>query len=147
MKINKSAETFAGIIIGVFILTIILLWIWNLMTYSYGMLWSFKEANNINVLKNNLVNVVKNIDTGHIQENEIFYIYKNNTLWDFQAFTGAVNVEYKYVDKYGEKVDDITTFSKPIYSRVLWKERSDTSLQSDTEIIRVYIKKLVKKQW
>lgn len=142
---NKSAETFAWIIVGVFILTIILLWLGNLMYYSYDMISQFNNANRISILQNNLINIVKKIDTTGIWENEFFYVYKNETTNNFEAFTGILNSEYKYIDIHGNKVDDIVAYDKPIYSRVLWKERSDTSLQNNSEVIRVYIKKLIKK--
>lgn len=142
---TKKAETFAGIIIGVFILSIILLGLGKLMYYSYDMLSQFNDANRINILQNNLTHIIRKLDTTEVLENEVFYVHKNKLTKDFEVFTGATNVEYKYIDKYGDKVDSIDTYEWTIYSRVLWKERSDNSIESDAEVIRVYIKKLIKK--
>lgn len=145
MFYTKKAETFAWIIIWVAILAIILLWIWNLMYYAYDVLSQFKNANRVAVLENNLSNIVKKIDTNNILEGEIFYLHKNTSTNVYDIYTWALNVEYKYIDKYGDKVDNIVTFSEPIYSRVLWKERSDTSVATSSEIIRAQVKRLIKK--
>ena len=96
-------------------------------------------------MKNNTQNVIKNIDTSAIQETEIFYLYKNTSINEFEVFTGTTNADYKYIDKYGTLIDDINTYEWDIYSRTLWLERDDNSLGEDHQIIKVSIKKLIKK--
>jgi len=43
----------------------------------YEYLFSHNETNRIEVLKQNLTNIVKSIDTSALQENDIFYVHKN----------------------------------------------------------------------
>jgi hypothetical protein len=84
------------------------------------------------------------MDTDAIRENEVFYIYKNKGWKKFEAFTWSSNAAYKYIDEYGNNVN-INTFEGDVYARTLWKERDDRSLDSENQIIRVSIRKLVKK--
>jgi hypothetical protein len=84
------------------------------------------------------------MDTDGISENEVFYIYKNTASNNFEAFTWVLNAGYKYIDEYGNNVN-INEYEGDIYARTLWKERDDRSLNSENQIIRVSIRKLVKK--
>jgi len=144
MKKVIKAESFVGIIIGVFILSFILLGIWNLMFHSRDVIVSYQRVQKTDVLKANIANIVKAINTDNIMENEVFYIYKNEGTNNFEAFTGTLNAGYKYIDEYGTNVN-VNSYEWDIYARTLWKERDDRSLESENQIIRVSIRKLVKK--
>jgi hypothetical protein len=47
------------------------------LVFSTDVTAKYNETNRIQVLKQNLTNVVKSIDTSMLQENEIFYVHKN----------------------------------------------------------------------
>ncbi len=142
---TQKAESFVGIIVGVFILSIVILGIANLIIYSGTLIDTYKDTARVGILKDSLWNIIKKVDTSNIRENEIFYIYKNNGTNTFEVFTGSSNVGYKYIDKYGDHVSNITSYSGSIYARVLWTEREDTTLTDQDQIVRASIRKLIKK--
>lgn len=114
------------------------------MFHSRDVITSYQRVQKTDVLKNNIANIIKFMDTDAINENEVFYIYKNGGTKKFEAFTWVLNAGYKYIDEYGNNVN-VDTFPGDVYARTLWKERDDRSLESENQIIRVSIRKLVKK--
>ena len=141
---NNNWESLIWIIIWIFILSFIILWVTNLLINSKDIVDTYDNKKIINLLKNNTENVIKEIDTSAIQESEIFYLYKNNSTYEFEVFTWTTNAEYKYIDKHWTKVDDLNAFEWDIYSRTLYLQRDDTTIWSDHQIIKVSIKKLIK---
>jgi hypothetical protein len=61
----------------VFILAFVMLGIVNILIFSTDITTKYNETNRIQVLKQNLTNIVKDIDTSQVRENEIFYVHKN----------------------------------------------------------------------
>ena len=116
---SQKAESFVGIIVWVFILSIVILGIANLIIYSATLVETYKETTRLWILKDNLANVIQKIDTSEIRENEIFYLYKNTGSTDFQIFTGTTNAGYKYIDSLWNHIADVSTFQGDIYSRIL----------------------------
>jgi hypothetical protein len=57
------------------------------MFYSKDIISNYQDIQKINILENNAINIIKSIDTDNINENETFYIYKNNTSKIFEVFT------------------------------------------------------------
>ncbi len=141
---NNKWESLVWVIVWVFILSIILLWVTNLLINSNDIIHTYNNKEILNILKSNTENIIKEIDTSNISESEIFYLYKNNSTYDFEVFTWANNVEYKYIDIYWTKVNDLTWFTDDIYSRTLLLERDDNTIWSNHQIIKVSIKKLIK---
>lgn len=145
MITTRKGESFVWIIVWVFILSIVVLGIANLIIYSATIVDTYKDAARIGILKESLANVIKKIDTSVIRENEIFYVYKNNATNNFQILTGTTNSGYKYIDELGNYVPDVVSYTWAIYSRILWTEREDTTLNNQDQIIRASIRKLIKK--
>jgi hypothetical protein len=139
---NKKAETILSVIIWVFILTFVLLWITNLMIESNVIIDKFNKNRDINILKQNSINIIKNIDTSSIAENSIFYIYRNKWASTFETQTWS---EYKYVDRFWDYISDLTTFEWNIYSRIFYLERDDNSVWDVHQVIKASIKRLIKK--
>ena len=146
MKTSKKAESFAGIIVWVFILSFVMLGIINILIFSTDVTAKYNETNRIEVLKQNLTNVVQKIDTSMIQENEIFYLHRNTTTGEYQIFTGATNENYKYIDEMGNTIADIVTYEGDIYSQILWMSTEDISFLEKNQIIRASIKKLARSE-
>ena len=72
---TQKAESFAWIIIWVFILSIVILGIANLIIYSSSIIDTYRESARLWILKDNLSNIVKKIDTSQIQEKwDLLYI-------------------------------------------------------------------------
>lgn len=145
MLATKKGESFVWIIVWVFILSIVILWIANLIIYSATLVDTYKDAARVGILKDSLANIVKKIDTSEIRQNEIFYVYKNVATNTYEVFTWATNDRYKYIDKFWNYVYDIVNFEDDIYSRILWTEREDTTLTNQDQIVRASIRKLIKK--
>lgn len=142
---SRKAESFVGIVVWIFILSFVMLGIVNILVFSTDVTARYNESNRIQVLKQNLTNVVKNIDTSNISENEIFYIHKNRAANVFEIYTWAINQNYRYIDEVGDTIPDINTFENDIYSQVLWISTEDITFLEENQVIRASIKKLVKK--
>jgi len=52
----------------------------NILIFSTDVTAKYNETNRIQVLKQNLTNIVKNLDTSGLEENEIFFIHKNRAV-------------------------------------------------------------------
>lgn len=142
MHYNKKAESFIGIMVWVFLLSIVILGIANLLSYSQSIISDYENNTKINILRNNISNILKEIDTSEIQEGQLFYITKDlstQTYW----WTGSDNA--KYIDDFWNNIDDINSFAGNIYSRQVWIEREDTSLWEQNQVLRVSVRKLIKK--
>ena len=142
---TRKAESFVWIIVWVFILSFVILWISNLIMYSATLIDTYKDTARVGILKDSLWNIVKKIDTSAIRENEIFYIYKNNSSHTFDVLTWSTNVWYRYIDKFWDYVANPASFTGDIYYRILWTEREDTTLTNQDQIVRASIRKLIKK--
>jgi len=145
MLASQKGESFVWIIVWVFILSIVILWIANLIIYSATLVDTYKDTARVGILKDSLANVIQKVDTSQIRQNEIFYVYKNEGTNTYQVFTGTTNDTYKYIDKFWNHVSDIISFEEDIYSRILWTEREDTTLTDQDQIVRASIRKLIKK--
>lgn len=141
---NNSWESLVWVVIWVFILSLIILWVANMLINSKTIVEIYENKKMINILKNNTEKVISKIDTSRIKETEIFYLYKDFSFKEFVVFTWSTNANYKYIDKYWNQVNDLVWFQWDIYSRVLWLERDDNSLWNNHQIIKVSIKKLIK---
>ena len=141
---NKNWESLVWIIVWVFILSIAIIWIWNLIFFSNDVNEIYENSTKTSILRDNLGSIVKNIDTSNIREKEIFYLYKNTINKEFKVFTWVVNEQYKYIDEFWNKVDNLANFPWDIYARLLWLEKEDTSIKNQNQIIRASIKKLIK---
>ena len=144
---TRKAESFVGIIVWVFILVFVMLWIVNILIFSTDITTQYNQTNRIQVLKQNLTNVVKELDTSGLNENEIFYVHKNRaSLWNkYEIYTGSLNEQYKYIDELGNKISDINTYQWDIYSQILWIASEDVTFIEENQVIKASIKKLVRK--
>ena len=141
---SRKAESFVWIVVWVFILSFVILGIVNILIFSTDITLQYNESNRIQILKQNLTNVVKNIDTSSLWENEIFYVHKNRAASNFEIYTGSLNEHYKYIDQLWETIPDVNTFQWDIYSQILWISTEDITFLEENQIIRASIKKLVK---
>jgi len=145
MLTSRKAESFIGIVVWVFILSFVMLGIVNILIFSTDVTAKYNESNRIQVLKQNLINVIKKIDTSMVEENEIFYVHKNRAASTYEIYTGATNEYYKYIDELGNTVPDINNFDWDIYSQILWISTEDITFLEENQVIRASIKKLVRK--
>lgn len=145
MKKTTRAESFIGIMIGVFLISIVILGISNLLNYSWEVIREYEDNTKITILRHNINNIVKNTDTSHISEDEFFYIYNDEDQDIYRALSGSVNEGYKYINEFWQYIADPNTYDGPVYSRQLLLEREDTSVWEQNQVIKVSIKRLIKK--
>jgi len=122
-----------------------MLWIVNILIFSTDVTARYNETNRVQVLKQNLTNIVKKIDTSTLQENEIFYLHKNPAaIWwaKYEIYTWALNSNYQYIDELWDHVSDTDTFEWDIYSQILWIANEDISFLEQNQVIRASIKRL-----
>jgi len=132
MKYNKKWESLAWIVVWIFILTIVMLWIWNLIWNSRDLI----KSNNLEIintqLKNNSKVILENIDISWIADWEVFYIYKNILSKNYEIKIWSSNSKYKYIDKYWFYIENTEEYSWDIFSRefeikninILWKNKN-----------------------
>lgn len=140
MKINKKAESLAGIIIWVFILSITLLGIANIVAFSQESLYKVGEKMNLQSLNSTAETISQYIDSSAINPWEDFYIFKNTSTNTFEIFTGSLNQNYQNIDKYWEYVADISTYSRAVYSRVFSLKSRNSFASGDIDIIDFTLK-------
>lgn len=148
MRKNNLWESLVGIIIWVTLLSICVMWILNLILFSNNLTDIFNNTTKMNVLKDNVTNVIKKVDTSSLLENEAFFLYKNELTNNFEIYSWTGNVAYKYINDLWDRVDDPLTYSGYIYARLLWVQREDTSIaDNQNQIIKASIRRLIKKTY
>lgn len=143
MKNSKTAESFAGIIIGVFILSIALLWIANVVSFSQQSLYEIRTEMDILGLKQWANKIVELIDSTDLVEWETFYMHKDTTNSYYYILTWSTNETYKHVDARGEWVNDIASFSGVIYEREFILEKRISTEYGNRDYIDFSIKPLI----
>nr|MDD3720761.1 hypothetical protein [Candidatus Gracilibacteria bacterium] len=136
IKKNIKGESLVGVILAVALLGFVILGIANMLTYSDTVNYNYEIESNINLIKDNTLNILKKLDISPLQENETFYLYKDSINKSFLLFTGTTNEQYKYIDKYGEKVNPLS-FSGIIYERNILLEKKDIVLGNNIFKINV----------
>lgn len=104
MKKNKAWDSFVWIIIWVFILSIVLLWIINVLWFNQNTLSIYNDSVNEYVVNSNVENIIKKLDNNIVDTND-FYLYKDTVNKEFKYLTWITNDEYKYIDKLLNKTD------------------------------------------
>ncbi|MDD3302836.1 MAG: hypothetical protein PHN31_04710 [Candidatus Gracilibacteria bacterium] len=130
MRKNIKAESLAGVLVSILLLGFISLGLYELIFYSNQVNDTFEDNSNILLLKNNTLNVLYKINTNNILEGEDFYIYKDNIAKEFRIYTGSTNLNYMYIDKYGENIDDISTYNQEIYKRIVNLKKYDSTIKN-----------------
>lgn len=98
MKKSKKADSLIGIVIWIFILSFALIWIISILNYNKDTELSYSDFLYKYVLEWNSQNIITKLDTDSIDQDETFYIYKNNSTKNFEILTWASNEQYKYID-------------------------------------------------
>lgn len=140
MKNSKKAESLAWIIIWVFILSLTLVWIANIVTFSQQSLYEISEKKNLQWLNSTANTLVEKLDTQYINVGENFYMYKNTSTNNYDVFTGATNQSYQYINNNWEYVDDISSYSGAVYSRIFTLSSRSTLQSGDIDIVDFTIK-------
>ena len=130
MRKNIKAESLAWVLVSILLLGFISLGLYELIFYSNQVNYTFEDNSNILLLKNNTLNVLYKINTNNILEWEDFYIYKDNIAKEFRIYTGSTNLDYMYIDKYWENIDDISTYNQEIYKRIVNLKKYDSTIKN-----------------
>ncbi len=140
MNINKKAESLAGIIIWVFILSVTLVGIANIVAFSQESLYEVSQKMNIQSLNSTANKLSEYINTSSMSVGEDFYIFKNTSTNTYEIFTGWVNENYQNINKYWEYVADISTYSGAVYSRVFTLKSRNNFPSGNIDIIDFTLK-------
>ncbi|NVP17603.1 hypothetical protein HUU51_02695 [Candidatus Gracilibacteria bacterium] len=112
MKNNKKADTIAGIIIAVFILSFAMLGIVNVLDYNQNITSNYEKETDLYILKSNSESIIKRLNIDHIQQDEKFWIRRNEATQRYEVVTGTGNEYLKYVDKDGRNIDPASNIGK-----------------------------------
>ena len=145
MKKQNYWESIVSVIIWVMILTIVIVWIRWITSYSKELIMTYEDKSSINILESNLYNVLYKVNTSGIQNWETFYLYRNSITKQFEVFTWATNIGYQYVDENWIKVDDIDNTESNIFSRNVLIEWTYFTPFWDKQVFKVNVEKYVKK--
>lgn len=115
MFTSTRAESFAGIIVWVFILGFVLLWIVQLLIFMTDTSTSYTEQNRIENLRKNIYEVLEKFDLENISSWEEIFIHKDTLWWIFRILTGSMNSSYQYVDEFWNHIPDINNYDDSIY--------------------------------
>jgi hypothetical protein len=105
MKKFKNADSLVWIIIGIFILSIALIWIINVLWFSQNTLSTYDESVNKYIIESNIKNITEKLSNDIVTNEDSFYIYKDMVNKEFKYLTWIINKDYKYINKLWQKVD------------------------------------------
>lgn len=140
--LNKKWESLIWIIVGVFLLAMVSLWIGALISNSRGLIEKYEDKLALDLLSLNSYKIIDKIDLSIVQDSEIFYLYKDITNPNdlrYEIKVWEYNSEYKYVNKYGYKINPLT-YNKDFFLRYFYLKRVIENGED-----RVFIKGLIKK--
>jgi len=112
---NQNWESFAGIVVGVFILSFVILGIVNIITFSLDNSNTYLANAKAASITSNAYKIFDTLDSSGLNSGEEFYIYKDSSTNSFSFLSGAVNNTYMYVDDAMELISDINTYEWTIY--------------------------------
>lgn len=135
---NKKWESLVWIIVWILLLTFVILGLYNLILYSENTNIIFEDSSVQWILKDNSLSIVYKINTNWINEGSGFYLFKDNTSKTFMVFTWSSNIQYKYIDRYWDKISTGET-DRNIYEREVFVEKIDP--ETNSKIYRVVIDK------
>ena len=152
MKKTQKAETFAGIIIWVFILSFVMLWIVSILNFSWDITKKYDTENRKLVLTQNLKRITQRIDTSELSQNELFFLNKNTALWVFEIVRPEECInnlpplsdtsscfDNRYIDALWNTVENIKDYSGDIFTQDIKIIYEDTSLWITNKLIDVKI--------
>ena len=152
MKKTQKAETFAGIIIWVFILSFVMLWIVSILNFSWDITKKCDIENRKLVLTQNLKRITQRIDTSELSQNELFFLNKNTALWVFEIVRPEECInnlpplsdtsscfDNRYIDALWNTVENIKDYSGDIFTQDIKIIYEDTSLWITNKLIDVKI--------
>jgi len=113
IKPQKSAESLAAVIISVFILSIALLWIMNIVSFSKDTAIDYETEMFKHIIKSNSESLIRAFDYDNLENDETFYIYKDEVNQQYRIMTGSTNSGSKYIDNLWNRIDNL--------SESLWK--------------------------
>lgn len=119
MQINhkKKAESLAAVIIAVFILSIALLWIMNVVSFSRDTAIDYETEMFKHIITSNSDALIKNFEFDNLTNNETFYLYKDVENLEFKILTWSTNSGSQYIDILWNRIEDLDASLWNIYKR------------------------------
>lgn len=142
---NQKGETLVSILIGIFILSIAIFGISNLLANNLAIEDDQFRAAKIRLMELNATNIIKQIDTSGLAEKEVFYLEKNSGASTFKIHTGSLAENYAYINFYGEPITNTGSYTGGLYLRTFIVDQADTTFKNKNQIIKGTIRELLKK--
>jgi hypothetical protein len=117
MKKNNKAETFVWIIVWLLIFSLVAIAILDISYFNKWLTDDYEILTIENIIKNNTDAILRKSDLSMIEEDEKFYIYKNNITKKFEILTWATNSWALYIDMNWYKVNSPNTSKSLVYKR------------------------------
>ena len=134
MKKNKNAETLAGILVSLVVLSIVLFWIVSMLNsqtkISDDFQWKIEEK----IFKKNIENILKNIylvERKDIASWEDFYLDN-----DWTNINVSKQEDKKFKDSSLKNIDDVENYKQEVYKITLtrWQKIWDLWIESEPKI-------------
>lgn len=134
MKKNKNAETLAGILVSLVVLSIVLFWIVSMLNsqtkISDDFQWKIEEK----IYRKNVENILKNISLAErkdIAPWDSFYLDNNWT-----NINVSKQEDKKFKDSSLKNIDDVENYKQEVYKITLtrWQKIWDLWIESEPEI-------------
>lgn len=134
MKKNKNAETLAGILVSLVVLSIVLFWIVSMLNsqtkISDDFQWKIEEK----IFKKNIENILKNIylaERKDIASWEDFYLDN-----DWTNINVSKQEDKKFKNSSLKNIDDVENYKQEVYKITLtrWQKIWDLWIESEPEI-------------
>jgi hypothetical protein len=146
---NEKWETMIAIVIGMLLISIIIVGIMTLLTKNYEISNDYDRNNMVFILKNNGSNILRKLDTSGSNEWEVFYIYKNPDVKEFQVIRNSSPDKemFKYINSDWEVVVNTGSYTDgSIYTRIFFTEKKAFENGTTKQIIKWSIKELIRRQ-
>lgn len=134
MKKNKNAETLAGILVSLVVLSIVLFWIVSMLNSQTKISDDFKWKIEEKIYRKNVENILKNISLAErkdIAPWDSFYLDNNWT-----NINVSKQEDKKFKDSSLKNIDDVENYKQEVYKITLtrWQKIWDLWIESEPEI-------------
>ncbi len=134
-----------SVVIGVFVLSIVIFAIVNILTTNAAVEDDYARNLRIRLLEQNASNILRSMDTTSIAEKEVFFLQKDPTTSTFRLHTGTGNLSHSYVDTYGQPITNTGSYSGALYTRSFAIDQYDTGAKVSNQVIKGTIRELRKR--
>ncbi len=98
MENKKKAESIAWVVIAISLLSVVMLWLLNIINYNDNVFVEQDDWIKKILLEKNSVNIWNKVDIKNVAVWEDFYVFRDDTTKEYKVFTWSSNEQYKNID-------------------------------------------------